>query len=64
MCYTIWWGEKVKHTYSWQSCPICGNPKAYRVRDDTKAERFPVYCKRCKQESLITIAPKSRIMSF
>ncbi|WP_302438091.1 cysteine-rich KTR domain-containing protein [Roseburia hominis] len=54
----------MKHTYSWQSCPICGNPKAYRVRDDTKAERFPVYCKRCKRESLITIAPKSRIMSF
>nr|DAZ50783.1 MAG TPA: cysteine-rich protein [Caudoviricetes sp.] len=53
----------MQYTYSWQKCPICGNPKMFKTRDDTQAKNFPCFCKRCKQESIITIVPKSRIMN-
>ncbi len=43
-------GEIVQYTYSWQKCPICGNPKMFKTRDDTQAKNFPCFCKRCKQE--------------
>ena len=38
----------------WYPCPRCGNPKMLKVRSDTRLINFPGYCKRCKQESIIT----------
>ena len=61
--YNIWWGEIVQHTYSWQKCPKCGNPKMIKTRDDTIIINFPGFCKKCHNESIITIAPKSRIVN-
>ena len=43
----------------WIACPKCGG-KMIMVRDDTRLENFPGYCKKCKQESLITLEPKSQ----
>lgn len=48
--------------YKWFTCPICKNPKMIKLRTDTELKNFPGYCKYCKTESLITIAPKSQIM--
>ncbi len=37
----------------WIYCPICGNKTRLKIREDTKLENFPLYCPKCKQESLI-----------
>lgn len=42
---------------SWYTCPVCSNPKMLKVREDTVLENFPGYCKRCKQEIIITYKP-------
>lgn len=36
-------------------CPVCGRPTHYRVRPDTVAKRLPVWCKHCRQESIVNI---------
>ncbi len=37
----------------WVLCPICGNKTRLRIREDTVLEKFPLYCPKCKQETLI-----------
>ena len=34
-------------------CPICGNKTRVQIREDTVLKNFPLYCPKCKQESLI-----------
>lgn len=34
-------------------CPICGNKTRDKIRTDTELKNFPLYCPKCKQESLI-----------
>ena len=51
-----------KANYYWIKCPSCGHPKMQFMRNDTKVVNFPAYCKRCKTENLITIAPKSQVV--
>lgn len=35
-------------------CPICGRKTAVRVNEDTVLDRFPLYCRWCKKEIIIT----------
>lgn len=37
----------------WILCPICGNKTRDRIREDTVLKNYPLYCPKCKQESLI-----------
>lgn len=37
----------------WIFCPICGNKTRDRIREDTVLKNYPLYCPKCKQESLI-----------
>lgn len=37
----------------WIRCPICGNKTRDRIREDTVLKNFPLYCPKCKQETLI-----------
>ena len=37
----------------WIRCPICGNKTRDRIRADTVLNNHPLYCPKCKQESLI-----------
>ena len=39
----------------WIFCPICGGKTRNRIREDTILENFPLYCPKCKQETLIEI---------
>lgn len=36
-------------------CPICGRPTQYRVRPDSQARNWPIWCKHCRQESIVNI---------
>ena len=37
----------------WLLCPVCGNKTRLKVRQDTELINFPLYCPKCKQETLI-----------
>lgn len=39
----------------WICCPICGNRTRVQMREDTELKNFPLYCSKCKQESLIEV---------
>jgi len=39
----------------WIRCPICGNKTRDRMRKDTELKNFPLYCPKCKHESLIEV---------
>lgn len=41
--------------YKWVLCPICGSKTRLQIREDTILENFPLYCPKCKQETLIKI---------
>ncbi len=34
-------------------CPVCGNKTRDRIKEDTVLKNYPLYCPKCKQESLI-----------
>lgn len=34
-------------------CPICGRPTQTRVLPSTTLRDFPLYCKRCRQTSIV-----------
>lgn len=37
----------------WVRCPICGNKTRLQIQTGTKLKNSPLYCPKCKQESLI-----------
>ena len=39
----------------WILCPVCGNKTRLKVRADTELKNFPLYCPKCKQETLISM---------
>ena len=39
----------------WILCPACGIKTRDKIREDTVLKNFPLYCPKCKQESLIEV---------
>ncbi len=39
----------------WVICPICKNKTRIKKRKDTQLKNFPLYCPKCKKESLICV---------
>ncbi|MBO5352009.1 MAG: cysteine-rich KTR domain-containing protein [Lachnospiraceae bacterium] len=39
----------------WVKCPICGNKTRNKVRKDTVLKRFPLFCPKCKRQTLIEV---------
>ncbi len=37
----------------WILCPICGNKTRTMIREDTELRNFPLYCPKCKKETII-----------
>lgn len=37
----------------WILCSVCGNKTRDRLREDTVLINYPLYCPKCKQETLI-----------
>ena len=44
---------KVIMKSKWILCPICGNKIRLQIRANTQLKNYPLYCPKCKQESLI-----------
>jgi len=39
----------------WVICPVCKNKTGLKIRIDTILDNFPLYCPKCKQETLISV---------
>ena len=39
----------------WILCPICGSKTRDRIRQDTILKNYPLYCSKCRQETLIEV---------
>lgn len=39
----------------WLKCPICECKTRVQIRPDTVLENFPLFCPRCKKESIICV---------
>lgn len=37
----------------WIRCTVCGKKTRLQIREDTELNNFPLYCPKCKRESLI-----------
>ena len=46
----------------WILCPFCGSKTRLKIRYDTVLENFPLYCPKCRKESLINV--KNRIVTI
>lgn len=39
----------------WIYCPVYGGKTRHRIREDTEMKNFPLYCPKCKQETLVEV---------
>lgn len=39
----------------WVPCPICGGKTRVKVRMDTVLEHLPLFCPKCRRETLINL---------
>lgn len=37
----------------WIRCPVCENKTRNQIREDTELKNYPLFCPKCKQETLI-----------
>ena len=37
----------------WILCPLCGGKTRIKIRYDTELKNFPLFCPKCKRETLI-----------
>ncbi|TCL56307.1 cysteine-rich KTR protein [Kineothrix alysoides] len=40
---------------NWILCPVCSKKTRLRIRENTILENFPLYCPKCKQETIISV---------
>ena len=40
---------------NWIVCPVCANKTRDRIREDTILKNYPLYCPKCKQQTLIEV---------
>ena len=46
---------ETKKISNWLLCPSCGNKTRDKIREDTVLKNYPLYCPKCKQETLIEV---------
>lgn len=39
----------------WVLCPVCRSKTRSRIREDTVLKNYPLYCTKCKQETVIDV---------
>lgn len=39
----------------WLVCPVCGKKTRNKIREDTILRNYPLYCPKCKQETLVDV---------
>lgn len=41
--------------YKWILCPVCKSKTRIKIREDTVLLHFPLFCPKCRQETLINV---------
>ena len=39
----------------WLLCPVCDSKTRLKIREDTVLENFPLFCPKCRQETVIMV---------
>ena len=39
----------------WVICPTCGGKTRTQIRENTTLTNFPLFCPKCKQETLVNV---------
>lgn len=47
----------------WIRCPICGGKTRTKVYKDTVLIKFPLYCPKCKKETLVDVVQLKMVVS-
>ena len=47
--------EDISSEATWLLCPICKNKTRIMVRRDTELKNFPLFCPKCKHESIVNV---------
>ena len=47
--------KHMKKEIEWVKCPVCHSKTRVKIRDDTVLEKFPLFCPKCRQETLINV---------
>lgn len=47
--------NEMEHQEKWILCPIYGSKTRNKIRTDTELKNFPLFCPKCKKESLIEV---------
>jgi ribosomal protein S27AE len=47
--------DKKSVASQWILCPICGKKTRIKVNEDTIIRRLPLFCPKCKQETLVDL---------
>ena len=47
--------KKERNGEKWILCPQCENKTRMKIRDDTELKNFPLFCPKCKKETLIDL---------
>lgn len=43
------------NSVKWVRCPVCENKTRLKIQADTELKNFPLYCPKCRQETLIDV---------
>ena len=55
--------EEIKEKSRWIRCPLCGGKTRIKVNEDTVLLNFPLYCPKCKKESIIGVLQLKMVVS-
>lgn len=47
----------------WVRCPICNGKTRTKVYEDSVLINFPIYCPRCKKETLVDVVQLKMVLS-
>ncbi len=45
----------------WVYCPVCNNKTRTKIRPDTVARNLPIFCPKCKMQSIVDVNSGFRI---
>ena len=54
---------QISTEFKWVPCPLCGRKTHTKVYEDTILVHFPLYCLKCKKETLIDVAKLKMVVS-
>ena len=48
-------GRLTMNLNQWLLCPLCGSKTRVKIQENTVLENFPLFCPKCKQETIIHV---------